>query len=670
MSCSSEFAFADRNSPGVPVACRLGSDVHVASVVSGPSSLTCQAIEVSAPSATLRDRKSPQPFWLHWCRADSPIMKGGQRGSATHVDCPRPREGACLEPPILAGPNRLRLVFLRFFSRLTAKERADVKAFVRMQQGQFDIGTFCSGTESPLLVWRAFAEACHEAIDERVAVRAVFAAESDKKKHIFIQKVWSPKRLFDDVLQLQHGNAYNVCTNSRESTSCLSVGFAVGGFPCKDASSLNNNSRSMASRTCIARGDMRTGSLFHGIVEFVRAQCMEDLQMLDLENVVGLAASAKGTCASNVDVEEGEEEDAATTSQSNLSCCEEVIRKRLGCWLHVWKLDPPLFGWPVSRPRLYLKVFPLRVLKAKEAMGDLVKHGAHLVLSDIMDRLVGSRTCDLESILLPESHPLITAKREQSRAAGLHKFGDEWGAKLAIEASGLPFRPVRANAAKTKWIQKHAAFFNAKFGPTCMPPPLLPTPEVLDVFPGAGELTDRELDLVRYSGLTLEPEGQCRSLELSQSIGRHKPLEVMDTITANSRKWLTSRSRLATGLEALRLQGMFFDDEALVGSFDDDLLMSLAGNAFECTSYAACMFAGIVLLACGCSGERFAPPLAPAPTGQDDESDACDSDGMSDLQQVWHGIRKRPAQAQVPFLDMKRPAAVWKRPISGQSSTT
>ena len=110
------------------------------------------------------------------------------------------------------------------------------------------------------------------------------------------------------------------------------------------------------------------------------------------------------------------------------------------------------------------------------------------------------------------------------------------------------------------------------------------------LWPGLVQLQGREIEILQASGVTQFPEQNCRTVEISQSMGWCKPMNrVSSAIIPRSRIYITSRCRLLHGIEALRLQSLHFPTEKLE-LFREGFIMDLAGNAFE----GSCCLAAIV----------------------------------------------------------------------------
>ena len=112
------------------------------------------------------------------------------------------------------------------------------------------------------------------------------------------------------------------------------------------------------------------------------------------------------------------------------------------------------------------------------------------------------------------------------------------------------------------------------------------------------------------------------------------------TITPHCKLYLTSKCRFIFGVELLRLQSIFFPQELQLIAFDDSLLKSLAGNAFEGSCCAATLFAASILVSRGSAARHSAckPAMQAGPAEQlatgSTENGKSDSD--SGLDEIWH----------------------------------
>jgi hypothetical protein len=115
-------------------------------------------------------------------------------------------------------------------------------------------------------------------------------------------------------------------------------------------------------------------------------------------------------------------------------------------------------------------------------------------------------------------------------------------------------------------------------------------------YPYLGTITTRKLEILTLLGVMAYPEEVCRSCDLSQTITFTKLTLHVPCITPSGEKYLSSRCRPLLALEAMRLQGIWVDASE-ASKFDEQVLMSLAGNAFETSCMAASVWSTLIYLA-------------------------------------------------------------------------
>eukprot|EP00974_Lingulodinium_polyedra_P054087 5200899-Lingulodinium_polyedra.AAC.1 len=168
--------------------------------------------------------------------------------------------------------------------RLTWQEASEVAHFRRAHPSR-SVGSFCAGTDSPTLVQQAYDLEAGHAFGPQLHTDAAFSAEINVGKQRFLADLHegSLQRLFRDALEVgaDKPTAHDVLSNAQKPIP--SVSDVVGGFPCQDASTLNN----AQARSTIQDASLRTGSVFHAILGYARHHG-QHLQSMLLENVAGL----------------------------------------------------------------------------------------------------------------------------------------------------------------------------------------------------------------------------------------------------------------------------------------------------------------------------------------------------------------------------------------------
>ena len=91
---------------------------------------------------------------------------------------PQTIQKAAAVPP---GPDRLFHLAMRLMeNKLSVAQKVDLRAWIGMElQGRITVSTVCSGTDAPMLSWRAFARACAHSLHIDLSVDHGFSCEKD-----------------------------------------------------------------------------------------------------------------------------------------------------------------------------------------------------------------------------------------------------------------------------------------------------------------------------------------------------------------------------------------------------------------------------------------------------------------------------------------------------------
>ena len=193
--------------------------------------------------------------------------------------------------------------------------------------------------------------------------------------------------MFNDVMLM----CENGCRNARGEwvQPMPQAHWIAAGFPCDDASCLNSKHRTEEHRLCVAKGGLRTGSVFQAICRYLEESQTECFMF---ENVCILS---KPPC----------DGDRQVVGPSNLSSVVHLLRAS-GRWTHVWQLNSTLFGSAQSRPRLWGVSFTLEDLAMDETC-------AHELLDELMSHCAEVERSALDDFLLPEKHPIVQAQHKE-----------------------------------------------------------------------------------------------------------------------------------------------------------------------------------------------------------------------------------------------------------------
>ena len=339
----------------------------------------------------------------------------------------------------------------------------------------------------------------------------------------------------------------------------------VAGFPCTDVSALNPRSRTKEHKTILQEGGRSTGSVFAAIVQFLRQN--SGVRAVLLENVLGLAAPPLES--SNLAVALGK------LSEAGFVC-------------KAWHLCPTMFGVPQQRSRVWIAGLRRQVLE------DAGVPAAEFTASmqNLMHRLVGHAMTPLDSFLWPENHPAVQ--------------------ELYDSLAYTVFRPMSSEQLETcKWAQESRERSIQRHEKWWLPSWALDE-SLCTTLPGLRELQPRMWDVLRSHGITdadLPQVSDPRTVDLSQSADRSSARSSsgdhggVGCFTPKGLHFHTGRCRRILGIEGLRLQNIWFNEDKLM-QYPNALLQSLAGNAFSTNCCGAALLALLASFATLCMAKR------------------------------------------------------------------
>ena len=143
----------------------------------------------------------------------------------------------------------------RFIKRLRPVEVDDMRVWIIKVAQHFNLGTQCSGTDSPIMAWRAFETAVTEELGIPFSAHHCYACEKDKQKREFLRRLWPRVKIFCDVNDLATDEAIN---HEGHEAEVPPVNFAVAGFPCTTTSPWTRTRRALpAGAACrMAQGPL------------------------------------------------------------------------------------------------------------------------------------------------------------------------------------------------------------------------------------------------------------------------------------------------------------------------------------------------------------------------------------------------------------------------------
>ena len=460
----------------------------------------------------------------------------GEEPSAAYCR-PRATANHKAEPAIPIDAMYLVRLAKRMLDRLGVR-RVDMFHYFRFHwKGVFPIATLCSGTDAPILAWRAFLTASSDVLGITCEAQHLFSCEENEAKAAFIMKAFPNVPVFENVTSLPIGAAAVHGSSAQEIVPKI-AGSIMAGIPCTSASALNPHSSTDDNRACVAAGTMATGQVFQGLTAYldrIGKPCM-----VTLENVLTLSRKP------------------AQDSKSNLDTILQKLRERR-FWTMAFHLDPRDFGSCQCRPRLWIPALDMdAMLISPEA--------ATQAAISIMNSLVGSQQASVSEYLLSADDPLVASSQIEHVVAALVKDGE---VEEALWHSGgiMPAkRGLKRKRNPGRWPERHVREFERRG--LCL----------LDVHewaksdaaakitsaPGWRSLSERQRDILSLAMVEFDAKNSTGprdlancSLELSQNCGRQKlRYGSVSTITPRGQQFLMGRKRVMHYIEAFRFQGI------------------------------------------------------------------------------------------------------------------
>jgi site-specific DNA-cytosine methylase len=122
------------------------------------------------------------------------------------------------------------------------------KAVLNLVTGKRDlnVATMCSGTEAPLVALDLINKALMQEGKPPISINHLFSAEIDTIKQGYIERNFSPPRMFRDIREMIPENATTATTAyGAEESIPGNVDLLIAGFVCKDLSRLNNHQKGL-----------------------------------------------------------------------------------------------------------------------------------------------------------------------------------------------------------------------------------------------------------------------------------------------------------------------------------------------------------------------------------------------------------------------------------------
>ena len=409
-----------------------------------------------------------------------------------------------------------------------------------------DIGTACSGSDMPVMVWRRLMSYAQDHFDVTIHWRHRFSCEINPSVQEWIIKECRPQLLFDDICKLSDPMCHDVISKSQVPVPDVDI--FIFGSECDNLSSANSSTRDFG---CIKAGEGKSGTTAAGGFDFVE-KCRPLLVVV--ENVANLDAGGRFADTDK------------TTMIKNFNS--------MGYYVDAHIYDAKDSGVPQSRRRFYLIAMLHSLAGVDQLAEDWVKPDYMDLLADLRFRTRGGRhKWDLEDFMPPRTHPFVQAwiGRPQENPQGKSK-GKENSESKAKAKESFKFETDHLQAYSQrgmKWPPTEADYREA-----CL-------------WESIKRMPRRSQECVYYCAIA-DAEGDphqkeyCRDFNLSlpwQVSARCK--EAMPCLISSSKMFFMVDRREICPAEAMALQGwpfaLFSSEWASKGS----ILFPMAGNAMN-----------------------------------------------------------------------------------------
>ncbi|CAE7240001.1 unnamed protein product [Symbiodinium sp. CCMP2592] len=458
-------------------------------------------------------------------------------------------------------------------------------------------GSICSGMDIGATVMKQFWDwARYNWELDGMYFQHKFACEKDAAKRNFLLQAHPEiQHMFKDAADMQHDTVFDTKYYTQiQMPLCTAI---TAGFPCQDCSVLNTSASSSDNRSCVATGRLRTGSVLHNIVQYLKTQGAAAPKVCMFENVVGLTRTH----------ERG--------ANNNLDHVGHLLDKETNRLLHVWELDPRMFGVPQSRKRLWMTAIPRKCFE-----GLLPEPAVHKLLNSIMNTLLGLLVMPVSDYLvLPRSTSLMTFNHEAQRKLEIMRTrrANRRAQRRALQEAqesqdtqhedhAVPQRRLSVGSYLSSRAGSASQVSTCSSGTRMLARERIVTKDWLKSFRRAARqrpylkcMTARKRRTLFKLGIRNFPTtaANLKVVDISQDKFAHAT-DHSPCITPKGERYLTSECRPMLPVESMRLQGRWFkSDDPLLSTVPQGLLADLAGNAFEASCCAATFWTTMVFFA-------------------------------------------------------------------------
>ena len=257
-----------------------------------------------------------------------------------------------------------------------------------LARGPDRLGTFCSGSDSPVEAERAARQAFLRILKVDTDHAHVFSNEADSNKRRFITHVYPElKTLHERVEDMCGEKILNTLTGEYEDP--VSCNRLAAGFPCTTASAYNSKWTSNENRSCCKKGTGQTGTVWKSIVDYLVSPNGREVSSIHLENVPPLARQP---------LHEGK-----PCGPSNADVCVDDLDRKADCVTTLTHLSGDWAATKQIRHRLWFNSNRRWLLRQLQ----ITDNDADEVFRNFLQRFLFWIAPDLDDCLLSEIHPLI-----------------------------------------------------------------------------------------------------------------------------------------------------------------------------------------------------------------------------------------------------------------------
>jgi hypothetical protein len=300
---------------------------------------------------------------------------------------------------------------LAMLDRMSAQEQHAVWCFLLCVGPRISLASVCAGTDSPRIVLNTIMQVLTDRLGKKFKddtppeMVHAFSSEINEHKRDFLKRMYNsqPERekLFGDVRQVSQSEAPDYCKEDDAPSKVPRFNVLVGGSPCKDVSTCNN--QRLKHQNGITKKTGKTGGAFGGIIDLIKAHG-EDLVFSVFENVLGLGTAPTLTAPDG-------SKQKGSINESNLAASLSMLDTEADQFAFACHLDPRNFAGPQSRGRFWMPAFS----RAALAKLNVSEQEAYQWTTQYLGRFNDHGYSTIDDVLLPDDHPFIQEYISQAK---------------------------------------------------------------------------------------------------------------------------------------------------------------------------------------------------------------------------------------------------------------